>query len=83
MEANGYAIVESSPKLKERTESGRPGYPFKQTPVGHSFTVPIEGTNEQSLRCAAYNARRNCYKIFKVIKHKDHGIFEVGCIGEI
>lgn len=89
-----HKIVESSPQalalVKTQTDvfgvddgssHHRTKYPFAQLAIGQSFTLPIEGTNENSLRNQAIAwKKRSGGKIFTVIKHREYACFEVARI---
>ena len=75
-------FIEQSQLMKEEKISLAVKHPFAELPVGLSFTVPIEGTKESSLRTSASMAGKKLGKVFKVIKHLEFGVFEIGCVGE-
>lgn len=89
-----HKIVESSPKalalvttttdvfgLNAGSQHHRTKYPFDSLAIGQSFTLPIEGTNEISLRNQAVAwKKRTGGKIFTVIKHREYACFEVARI---
>lgn len=59
----------------------RTKYPFDSLAIGQSFTLPIEGTNENSLRNQAIAwKKRSGGKTFTVIKHREYACFEVARI---
>ena len=59
----------------------RTKYPFDALPIGQSFTLPIEGTNEASLRNQASAwKKRSGGKTFAVLKHSEYACFEVARI---
>lgn len=79
-------IVESSPKVKEASETKREQrgemYPFDQLQVGQSFTVPIDECNWKSLRIITYkrNAKYKGEREFAFVKHDDLQLVEVARI---
>lgn len=89
-----YEIYESSPLAKSRIEgetdcfgleepspNHRSKYPFGRLKIGQSFAVPISEGNENSLRGGASGyGKRVGGKKFTVIKHREHGVFEVARI---
>lgn len=70
-------IVDSSPRMKKMSFGKCPKYPFDELEVGKSFTLPIEGTNERSLRSQCTKFSKDG-KRFKCIKHGEKGLLEVG-----
>lgn len=74
---SNYSIVSSSPKM-QGAKSAK--YPFAELAVGTSFTLPIVGTNEGSLRVQCNIYGKKLSRVFKCIKHKDGGLLEVGRI---
>lgn len=58
----------------------RTKYPFDFLPLGMCFTLPIEGTNEVSIRNQATRWKQKSGKEFTVIKHAKHSCFEVARI---
>lgn len=73
-------IVESSEKaksFKDETFQGKRKFPFFELPEGMSFILPIQGTNEKSLRVACCVQSKKLDKKFICVKHDDSGWFEV------
>lgn len=88
-----YLIIEASPQAKALVTSNidpygtsknshhRAKYPFAELEIGKCFTVPISEANEVGLRSSSVAAaKREEGKKFTVIKHREHGIFEVARI---
>lgn len=75
-------IVESSAEAKASTPltGGRVKYPFNDLPEGMSFILPIEGTNETSLRVQCCNQSKKSEHKFILLKHGNYGMFEVYCV---
>lgn len=89
-----YQIFECSPKARAKikveikdlndtfiSESGLTKYPFSQLKIGQSFTVPIEGAKESSIRLSSTGQGKKQGKKFTVIKHDELGCIEVARIG--
>lgn len=55
-------------------------YPFHALDLGYSFSIPIGSVNEKSLRVLASQEGRRRGMKFKVMKHNDFGLIEVGRI---
>ena len=73
-------IVESSDKAKKFEDGiirGKCKFPFSEIPEGMSFILPIEGTNEKSLRVACSVNSKKLDKRFILLKHENYGMFEV------
>ena len=72
-------IVESSAEAKASTSltRGRVKYPFDSIPEGMSFILPIEGTNETSLRVQCCSQSKKSESRFILLKHEKYGMFEV------
>lgn len=53
---------------------------FNECPVGKSFAVKLEPykVTEAALRTLVSREAKKVGKVFRVIKHKEHGCFEVG-----
>ena len=88
-----YAIVECSPKAKEKINSyedtkgiealpthQRAKYPWQAMKIGQAFAVPLAEGNEASLRNGASLYAKNSGKKFTVIRHGELGCFEVARI---
>lgn len=59
-------------------------YPFEIMKVGHCFVVPEEGDTARlnsKLRKAASSASKKMKRSFTVIRHSDHGCFEIARVG--
>lgn len=77
------SIVESSPLMKAKgVEIGVTSkkYCFEDLHEGFSFTIPINDANEQSLRvqCARYSKKLG--RTFRMKKHSNMGVIEIGCV---
>lgn len=81
-----YQVCPSSPQMLAHIVAGTESppitlkYPFHDLGVGCSFLVPIAEANEKSLRTLASQEGRRRGMVFKVMRHNDHGIIEVGRI---
>ena len=67
-------VVNSSPKMQQ----SRSKYQFESLEVGMSFTLPIVGTNEGSLRVLCNTYSKKLDRKFKCAKHTLQGVLEVG-----
>lgn len=84
-----HGIVESSPMMKAIIANGLPArtiYPFEVLAERQSFVVPIPtlasdaDALQKSLQTACYVQGKKYGKKFHLLKHEEHGMFEVGCI---
>ena len=82
-------IITSSPGMLKLIANGLPArtkYPFEVLAGGQSFVVPIPTLAsdaealQKSLQTACYVQGKKYGKKFHLLKHEDHGMFEVGCI---
>lgn len=82
-------IVTSSPGMLKIIATGLPArtiYPFEKLAERQSFVVPIPtlasdaDALQKSLQTACYVQGKKYGKKFHLIKHEEHGMFEVGCI---
>ena len=69
---------ESSAVMKKAKLEKREAIPFDELEIGKSFVISVDEMNESSLRTAASCACKKFGKIFRVKKHADQGIFEIG-----
>jgi hypothetical protein len=78
-------FVESSDLLKQtqgRVKTLK--IPFNEIPIGKSVIIPIDAIKETYLRnVVCQTNKRLAPKHFACIKHKQHGIFEVGRIADV
>lgn len=78
-----FEITEASPQTKELTNNGLGGkriYPFNTVPEGFSFIVPFgadAAKTEKTLKVACCTQSKKLNKKFFLLKHEEHGIFEV------
>jgi hypothetical protein len=58
--------------------------PFNEIPIGKSVIIPIDAIKETYLRNVVCQTNKRLEpKHFACVKHKQHGIFEVGRIADI
>jgi len=88
-----YEICDASPKAKAKIASyedtkgveaqlthQRALYPWPMLAIGKAFAVPLAEGNEASLRNGAASYGKKTGKRFTVIRHSEHGCFEVARI---
>lgn len=71
-----YKIMDQSEELRNE----RMLLPFKDLTEGKSIAIPMKGVNEQELRNLICYNNKKYKRRFRVVKHKELGIYEVGCI---
>lgn len=90
-----YNVCRASPRALQLIDEGndkpkgdtfvnthhRSKYKFEQIDIGYCFTVPFAEANENSLRQMSLIHGKKLKRKFTVIKHNDHGLFEIARIG--
>lgn len=57
--------------------------PFEELQIGFSFSIPIKYiTNENSFRVMVCNKGKSLKRNFRVIKHEQHGVFEIARVAD-
>lgn len=72
-------IYQSTEKLKQKTAGT---IPFEKMEINQSVFIPFDKTKEDSLRSVVSNASKRHNKIFKVVKHLEWNVYEVGCVDD-
>lgn len=83
-----YPIYPASPQMNKFIVQGTQideydngsKYPFAYMNVGESICIPLAELNEKSVRVCMSNIKARTFKVFKMIKHPELGVAEVGRI---
>lgn len=82
-----YKIFPASPAMQRHIVQGtqynehdQMMYPFAHMNIGESISIPLQGLNEKSVRVRMSTAKARWGFTFKMIKHPELGVAEVGRI---